>query len=241
MNSTSTLAKTPLEGLVNVDKPSGVSSFAVVDRVKRHSGVKRVGHAGTLDPFASGVLLVLVGRAYTRLSDLLMACTKKYLALVHLGQATDTYDCLGQITATSDHIPTLAAIQQSIEAFCGEVWQVPPMYSAKKINGQRLYKLARQGIVQERQPVLVNMQVRILQFAYPDLHLEIVSGKGAYMRSLAHDLGQVLGCCAHLKGLVREQCGPYAREASLDGRLLFAQEPIDLRPHYQQVVSDFNL
>ena len=231
----------PMEGLINVDKPIGVSSFAVVDRVRRHANVKRVGHAGTLDPFASGVLLILVGRTYTRLSDALMLGTKKYLAHVHLGWATNTYDCLGQITTSSDHIPTLADIQQSIEAFCGEVWQVPPMFSAKKVQGQRLYKLARQGIVQERKPVLVTMQVRIQQFTYPELTLEIVSGKGAYMRSLAHDLGQALGCFAHLKGLVREQCGPYIRALSLDGKVLFDGEPIDLRPHLQQVTLGQNL
>lgn len=226
-----------LQGLLNLDKPVGVTSFDVVARVRRHTKVKRVGHAGTLDPFASGVLLILVGRTYTRLSDQLMQGSKKYQAHAHLGRATDTHDHTGQTIARSECIPSFAQVQIALAEFCGQILQVPPMFSAKKVGGQRLYELARQGIEREREPASVYMQVRILHYDYPDLTLEVLSGKGAYMRSLAHELGKNLKCWAHLKKLVRQECGPYSLDKSLDGRLLFGSQPIDLKPHLQRVES----
>lgn len=220
--------RTPLEGILIVDKPVGKSSFALVDRVRRICGVKRVGHAGTLDPFASGVLVLLIGRVYTRLSDRYMHHTKVYSARVQLGQSTDTYDNTGRVLATSDRVPTLNEINVSLKQMSGLVLQVPPMFSAKRVGGQRLYTLARRGEVIERAPSLVEMQIELIAYDYPNLDLKVVSGKGAYMRSLAYDLGQALGSEGHLTALVREKSGEFSRERALPGQRLFENVPPNL-------------
>lgn len=213
------------EGLLVIDKPVGVTSFDVVSRVRRLLFVKRVGHAGTLDPFASGVLIVLVGRSFTRKSDQLMIGEKIYRAKVFLGAATDTHDLTGKKIFQSDCIPTQDQIELVLAQFDGEVWQIPPMFSAKSIGGQRLYKLARKELIVDRPPLLVYMRAKLICYNYPHLTLEISSGKGAYMRVLAHDLGKMLSCGGHLTELIRLKSGSYSLQDSFDGKRLF--DPLD--------------
>ena len=204
------------EGLLNIDKPAGITSHDVVARVRRVAGVRRVGHAGTLDPLATGVLLVGVGPA-TRLIEYLVGQTKTYEAEVRLGQATNTYDAEGEVVAERpfSHI-TLAAITQTLDPFRGRIEQKPPIYSAIKKDGQPLYKLARQGIevdVPTRQVTIYTLD--LLGWDAPFLHLRVTCSAGTYIRSLAHDLGQVLGCGGHLTALRRTAIGSFTVETAV--------------------------
>jgi tRNA pseudouridine55 synthase len=202
-------SEAPIAGILLVDKPKGRTSFSLVGELRRRLGVKCIGHAGTLDPFATGVMVMLVGREYTRLSDSFLGCAKEYLTEVYLGAATDTYDCDGVITFQSPLIPTLEEIQTALLSFQGTIQQIPPMYSAKKIQGKKLYELARQGKEVERQPVAVTLQTHLISYQYPYLHLEVECSKGTYIRSIANDLGQQLRCGAHLTNLQRTRSGSF--------------------------------
>ena len=184
--------------------------MAVVRRLKRASGHRRVGHGGTLDPVATGVVPICFGRA-TRVMQQLIDGTKGYRATVELGASTDTYDALGEVTGGSDPSGvTLAGIGQVLESFKGVIHQVPPMYSALKREGKRLYDLARAGIEVEREPRRVEVfSIELLEWSAPLATIEVSCGRGFYMRSLAHDLGNELGCGGHLKGLVRLRTGPF--------------------------------
>lgn len=212
-----------IAGILPVNKPAGKTSFSLVSALRRLSGVKKIGHAGTLDPFATGVMILLIGRDYTRLSDSFMKHDKEYLASVHLGVTTDTYDPEGTIQSTSDHIPTLQEVEQALQAFQGDVLQTPPMFSAKKIKGQTLYKLARQGKEVEREPVMVSLTTTLISYNYPTLELAVTCSKGTYIRSIAHDLGQALTCGAHLNALTRTRCGSYTLKDCIDGSQLFVK------------------
>ena len=199
-----------MDAILNIHKPSGPTSFAVVARVKRLTGERRVGHGGTLDPLASGVLPVFLGRA-TRLAEYLMEYPKTYHATVELGAATDTYDAEGSVTSRSDISNiTLKDVETALEKFRGEIRQRPPVYSALKQGGQPLHRLARRGqnVEVESRPVTV-YRLEILAFELPRLTLEVECSKGTYIRSLAHDLGAALGCGGHLAGLVRTAYGPF--------------------------------
>ncbi len=199
-----------ISGIANVDKPAGMTSHDVVAAVRRASGQRRVGHAGTLDPMATGVLIVCLGEA-TRVVEYLMAGRKVYEAWVHLGVETDTYDAAGAVVATgaAEQI-TRAEIEETLSQFVGVIEQVPPMYSAIKSGGQPLYKLARRGIEVEREGRQVEIhEIRVRDWAPPLLHLDITCSKGTYIRSLAHDLGQALGCGGHLARLVRTASGRF--------------------------------
>lgn len=198
-----------IEGILLVDKPLGATSFKLVHILRKQLGVKKIGHAGTLDPFATGVMVMLIGRRYTRLSNQFLTCDKEYIAEVYLGATTDTYDSDGKILNQSDIIPSFEEIQNSIHLFQGEIEQIPPMYSAKKVKGKKLYELARQGIEIERKPVKIHVNTHILRYAYPYLELRIVCSKGTYIRSIAHDLGMHLGCGAHLTHLKRTRSGNF--------------------------------
>lgn len=202
-------AQGPIEGLLLVDKAKGRTSFSLVHLLRKRLGVKKIGHAGTLDPFATGVMVMLIGRSFTRLSDRFLTCDKEYLAEVFLGVTTDTYDCEGIITHRSDYLPSLVEVQQALEYFQGEVQQVPPMFSAKKKEGKKLYELARKGQEVEREPVKVRLQTELIHYAYPYLQLRVVCSKGTYIRSLAYDLGLRLGCGAHLTNLRRTRSGGF--------------------------------
>lgn len=194
-----------------VDKPLGMSSFGVVRRVRRIAGVKRVGHAGTLDPLATGLLIILVGRQATRQQDAFMGLPKVYQATIRLGQSTTTYDAEGEIT--EEHDPsgiTDELLAATIEGFQGEIRQYPPLYSAIKVGGERLYKKARRGETVELEPRRVHIaSIRILNRTGNDLEIRVECSKGTYIRSLAHDLGRTLGVGAHLTALRRLAIGQY--------------------------------
>lgn len=210
----------PSDGIIPIDKPAGWTSHDVVARMRRLLRQKRVGHAGTLDPAATGVLPICFGQA-TRVVEYLSESGKAYRATITFGVETDTYDAEGTIIATHDLPPDLdrAAIEAVLPRFIGDIMQVPPMYSALKRDGQRLYDLARAGVTVDLAPRPVHIaSLTIISWSPPDLTLEIECGKGTYIRSLAHDLGAVLGPGAHLKQLVRTRVGPFAlaRAVSLE-------------------------
>jgi tRNA pseudouridine55 synthase len=202
-----------MDGILNIDKPAGKTSYGVVAMVKRLSGERRVGHAGTLDPAATGVLPVCLGQA-TRVVEFLVPATKTYRAEIELGIATDTFDASGTVTLRVDPSSVdLNKFQSALASFRGPIQQTPPMYSALKHRGQPLYKLARAGINVERRSRTVTVhRLELVSWQPPVVALEIECSKGTYVRSLAHDLGQALGCGAHLKGLVRTRCGIFGIE-----------------------------
>jgi tRNA pseudouridine55 synthase len=185
-----------------------MTSFGVVVMVKRLTGERRAGHAGTLDPDATGVLPICLGRG-TRVIEFMVDTTKTYCAVIELGKATDTYDAAGKITFQGDASGIdIAQLEPALESFRGEIRQTPPMYSALKHQGQKLYEFARAGIEIERKsrPVKIYRLV-LLDWQPPLVTLEIECSKGTYIRSLANDLGQALGCGAYLKALERPRCG----------------------------------
>jgi tRNA pseudouridine55 synthase len=199
-----------MDGLLNINKPRGKTSFSVVALVKHLSREKRVGHAGTLDPEASGVLPVCLGKG-TRVVEFLMDTSKTYHAWVELGITTDTYDSSGKVVARGDFSGvTRKNLEVALEAFRGVIDQVPPMYSALKHHGTPLYQLARSGIEIERKgrPATI-FRLELLDWLPPAFELEIECSKGTYIRSLAHDLGHALGCGACLQSLVRTRCGVF--------------------------------
>jgi tRNA pseudouridine55 synthase len=224
-------------GFLLVDKPAGVTSFSLVHRVRKLTGVKKVGHCGTLDPFATGVMVLLVGRDYTRLSDTFLGADKTYLATLRLGQETDTYDSEGQVLALSDIVPSEAGVLQALAAFCGDILQVPPMYSAKKRGGVKLYELARRGCEVERTPVSLRVHIEFLSYSYPHLTLRVDCSKGTYIRSLAFDIGRFLGCGAHLLALRRERSGAFLLSHCLDGSLLYGENSFDVTPFLRKDLS----
>lgn len=210
-----------MDGILNINKPVGMTSFSIVAMVKRLTGEQRVGHAGTLDPIASGVLPVCLGQG-TRITEFLVGQTKSYRAQIELGVATDTYDGSGKITREKDPSQvSLGQLELALTSFRGVISQTPPMYSAVKHQGKRLYQLARSGITVERRSRPAKIyHLELIEFQPPLVVLEVVCGKGTYIRSLAHDLGQVLGCGANLRGLVRLRCGLFdIKDAVLPAQL----------------------
>ena len=196
-------------GILLIDKPPNKSSFFLVNVLRRITKIKKIGHCGTLDPFATGVMVMLVGKDYTRRSDEFMNMDKAYSATIKLGESTDSYDIDGKVTNTSSHIPSLDTIEQELLKFQGEVDQIPPMFSAKKVNGRKLYELARKGEEIERKAVKVRMKVEIIEYSYPYLKIEVNCSKGTYIRSIAHDLGKLIGTYGHLTKLVRTKSGNF--------------------------------
>ncbi len=202
-----------MDGILNINKPAGQTSYGMVAMVKRLTKERRVGHAGTLDPDATGVLPVCLGKG-TRVVEFLMDARKVYRAVIELGVSTDSYDGAGKITATGDAAKIdRAALEKALEAFRGDIRQTPPMYSALKHRGQPLYELARQGITIERKsrPVTI-FTLELLDWQPPLATLEIECSKGTYIRSIANDLGEALGCGAYLKDLVRASYGVFKVE-----------------------------
>ncbi len=196
-------------GLLLLDKPSGPTSHDLVQIVRRGTGEKKVGHAGTLDPLATGLLVVCLGPA-TRLSDYMRDKNKRYQARVRLGATTDTYDSDGAITSTSATLPDQLTVEQALTPFRGPIQQRPPIYSALKRGGKKAYELARAGehIEMEPRPVEI-FALELLDWAPPEFTLDVTCAAGTYIRSLAHDLGQALGCGAHLTGLRRTASGNF--------------------------------
>jgi tRNA pseudouridine55 synthase len=199
-----------LDGAILVDKPAGPTSHDVVDAIRRKFQIKKVGHCGTLDPNATGLLIVVLGRG-TKLSERLMGDDKVYEGTIKFGETTDSYDCDGEILETKP-VPTLTLEQLNEEAakFIGDQMQMPPMVSAIKKNGVPLYKLARKGIEVEREARLVHIyNFRFTSYAEPLGQFRVACTKGTYIRSIAHDLGQKLGCGAHLTTLRRSVSGKF--------------------------------
>jgi tRNA pseudouridine55 synthase len=209
----------PLDGAILVDKPAGPTSHDVVDVIRRRFGIKKVGHCGTLDPNATGLLIIVLGRG-TKLSEKLMGDDKVYEGTMKFGEATDSYDADGEITSTQPVPPlTLEQLNEAAAAFVGDLMQTPPMVSAIKKDGVPLYKLARKGIEVAREPRLVHIyNFRFTNYEPPLGRFRIACTKGTYVRSIAHELGQKLGCGAHLATLRRVTSGKFdvADATSLD-------------------------
>jgi len=201
-----------MNGVLVVDKPSGMTSHDVVDIVRRLARTRRVGHTGTLDPLATGVLVLLVGPA-TRLSRFVTESTKVYRGVVRFGETTTTYDADGEIVERWPVDLDLATVRALLPHFHGEILQIPPAYAAVKVRGKRAYALARQGheVALEPRPVTIHT-IEVLKWNSPDLTIEVVCSPGTYIRSLAHDLGQKAGSGAHLLGLRRTATGHFTLE-----------------------------
>jgi len=197
-----------VNGILNINKPWGKTSFSIVVRVKQLTGERHIGHAGTLDPAATGVLPICLGQG-TRIVEFLMEATKVYQAQIELGVATDTYDATGNITYKGDSSGiSRGQLESALASFCGLIQQTPPMYSAVKYHGKPLYELARANIKVERRSRLTRIyHLELTDWQPPVVTIEVVCGKGTYIRSLAHDLGEALGCGANLKSLIRLRCG----------------------------------
>jgi tRNA pseudouridine55 synthase len=202
--------KVSWHGLLNVDKPEGITSRKVVDHVLRLARPAKVGHAGTLDPMATGVLVVCVGAA-TRLISCVQEQRKTYLARFRFGCVSDTDDRTGQVTVVEHAVvPTREQVAAALANFCGEISQIPPQFSAVHVQGKRAYDLARAGKEISLQPRVVTVCRNIvLKYDYPDLELEIECGSGTYIRSIARDLGAMLGCGAVMEELRRTGIGPF--------------------------------
>lgn len=199
-----------VEGLLVVDKPADMTSHDVVAHVRRLCGQRQVGHAGTLDPLATGVLILCLGRA-TRLAEYLQAHPKRYQATLRLGETTDTFDADGRVTRTAP-IPPLTSVELLgyLQRFRGVIQQRPPAFSAVKRSGIPAYRRARRGEAIDLPPRTVHIaELRLLGWSNPDLRLEIVCSAGTYIRSLAHDLGEAIGCGAHVVALRRLASGPF--------------------------------
>jgi tRNA pseudouridine55 synthase len=220
----------PEVGIYPVDKPVGPSSFRLVQLVRRALGIKKTGHAGTLDPFASGLLLICAGRPATRIIAQLMGGDKVYEASLVLGEETDTLDREGRVVATLP-VPTLAVerVRACLAGFVGEQLQVPPLYSALKHKGKPLYRYARQGVEVPREPrPVVIHALELVDLQKEILKIRVRCGKGTYIRSLAADIGRALGCGAHLGALRRLQSGGFSVENAVDGAAL-ASDPAGAR------------
>ncbi len=223
---------TALDGAILVDKPSGPTSHDVVDAIRRKFGIKKVGHCGTLDPNATGLLIIVLGRG-TKLSEKLMSDDKVYEGTIKFGEATDSYDADGELTGSLPVPPiTLDELNEAGATFVGDLMQTPPMVSAVKVKGVPLYKLARKGVEVPREPRLVH----IYNFRFTDYHepvgtFKMACTKGTYVRSIAHDLGQKLGFGAHLATLRRTVSGKFdvAEAMPLDEMLKLSTSDLEKR------------
>ena len=228
-----------LSGFLNIDKPLGMTSHDVVAAVRRGLHMKKVGHAGTLDPLATGVLIVCLGNA-TRLSEYVMASTKRYRARVRLGAVTATYDAEAEPTPVADpsHL-TPADVEAVLPRFLGHIQQLPPIYSAVKRDGRKLYELARAGETVEIEPRAVTIHtLTISEWALPEFTLDVTCGAGTYIRSLAHDIGQALSVGGYLTGLVRTASGAFTVENAVSlETLLAAADPAALVAPPQSAVA----
>lgn len=223
-----------VDGILNVDKPSGMTSHDVVAVIRKMARLRKVGHAGTLDPLATGVLLVCLGRA-TRASEYLMRSPKTYRATLQLGIATTTHDAEGEITSRSPVDVTKSEVETVLQRFVGAIQQVPPRYSAIKHHGRPLYELARRGIEVEVPPrEVVIHALEIVAWAPPQVTVDVRCGPGTYVRALARDVGEALGCGAHVSALRRTSSGAFDVSEAVDLEALrtaFAAGHVDEHLH----------
>jgi tRNA pseudouridine55 synthase len=204
------LKKSVVSGVLVIDKPVGMTSHDVVQIVRKGTDIRRAGHTGTLDPRASGVLVVLIGPA-VRLSEYISASDKRYQATIRLGASTNTYDSEGHITQSSDNVDVSEEqFMEALDSFVGEIEQVPPPYSAVKVKGRRAYEMSRKGEEVDLKARKIQVySLELLEWAPPEAVVDVYCSSGTYVRSLAHDLGQNLGCGAHLVGLRRTKSGRF--------------------------------
>lgn len=227
--------KNVVSGVLVVDKPIGLTSHDVVQIIRRGTGIRRAGHTGTLDPRASGVLVVLIGPA-VRLSEYVSASDKRYQATIQLGASTDTYDAEGRITGSSP-VEDISEEQfvEILEQFVGEIEQVPPPYSAIKVKGRKAYEMARQGQEVELEPRIIQVYgLDVLEWAPPEVVIDVYCSSGTYVRSLAHDLGKALGTGAHLIGLRRTKSGRFTLRDAVPMRRL--KEAFDAGDWYKYLI-----
>jgi len=199
-------------GFLLVNKPIGPTSHDIVDTLRRITGIRKIGHAGTLDPFASGLLIMAIGREATREISKFVKLEKVYTAKLYLGATSNTYDNTGTIISSSNHkiIKSQQVISTVLKEFEGKQNQIPPMFSAKKIKGKKLYELAREGKEIKREPVKINIEyIKMIDYDYPNLTIEVKVSSGTYIRSLANDIGQKLQVGAYLDALERIEIGEY--------------------------------
>jgi tRNA pseudouridine55 synthase len=227
--------KNIVSGVLVVDKPIGLTSHDVVQIIRRGTGIRRAGHTGTLDPRASGVLVVLVGPA-VRLSEYVSASDKRYQATIQLGRSTDTFDSEGAITKSTP-LENISEEQfnQILEGFVGEIEQVPPPYSAVKVKGKKAYEMARKGQDVDLEPRIINVyNLEVLEWAPPEVVIDVYCSSGTYVRSLANDLGEALGTGAHLIGLRRTKSGQFTLRDAVPLRRL--KESFDAGDWYQFLI-----
>ncbi len=237
-----------MNGIVNVNKPLGITSHDVVYRLRRILNIKKIGHTGTLDPDASGVLPMCVGKG-TKLAELLTGANKQYLAEMTLGAITDTQDASGEVLERFDVTVTAADIETAVQSFIGEIEQIPPMYSAVKIDGKKLYELAREGKTVERKPRKVN--ILDIEIKHIDLNKKTVTmlvncTKGTYIRTLCEDIGKDLGCGGYMSKLTRTKSGRFCIDEAYEldtiaqmaesGNFDFLTPVEDALPEYKKVV-----
>ncbi|MDH5606361.1 MAG: tRNA pseudouridine(55) synthase TruB [Anaerolineae bacterium] len=220
MDKESNVVKNVVSGVLVIDKPVGLTSHDVVQIVRRGTGIRRAGHTGTLDPRASGVLVVLVGPA-VRLSEYVSASDKRYQATIRMGSSTETYDAEVEPTEEVEVNTTEEEFTELLKGYIGEVEQVPPPYSAVKVDGKKAYERAREGEEVELEPRMINVyNLEVLEWALPEVVIDVYCSSGTYVRSLAHDLGEELGVGAHLVGLRRTKSGQFTLRDAVSLRRL---------------------
>ncbi len=223
---------TALDGAILIDKPAGPTSHDVVDAIRRQFQIKKVGHCGSLDPNATGLLIIVLGRG-TKLSERLMSDDKVYEGAIKFGESTNSYDADGELTASLPVPPlTVDELNEAAAQFIGDQMQIPPMVSAVKKGGVPLYKLARKGIEVEREPRLIHIyNFRFSSYQEPVGNFRLACTKGTYVRSVAHELGQKIGCGAHLATLRRVTSGKFdaAQATPLDAILKFSPKELEQR------------
>lgn len=223
-----------ISGVLVVDKPVGLTSHEVVQIIRRGTNIRRAGHTGTLDPRASGVLVVLLGPA-VRLSEYVSASDKRYQAVLQLGTTTDTYDADGRVLTTNPVEISEQQFETALQSFIGEIEQVPPPYSAVKIKGRKAYEMAREGEEVDLQPRRITVySLELLEWAPPEAVIDVYCSSGTYIRSLANDLGKMLGCGAHLVGLRRTKSGRFTLRDAVPLRKL--RESFENNSWYQYVI-----
>ncbi|HCQ90190.1 MULTISPECIES: tRNA pseudouridine(55) synthase TruB [unclassified Clostridium] len=202
-------------GILNIYKPTKITSFDVVRIIRKLTNEKKVGHCGTLDPEACGVLPICIGKA-TKAIDYIMENNKVYVAELKLGEVTDTYDIEGKVIRQCDVNVTAEEVMEAVYSFKGNIKQVPPMYSALKVNGKKLYELAREGIEIEREARSITIHdIKVLEINLPYVKMEVNCSKGTYIRSLCYDIGEKLGCGAMMSALERTATGKFTKENSI--------------------------
>jgi len=223
-----------MEGILLIDKPKDKTSFYLVSFLRKLTDIQKIGHAGTLDPLATGVMVMLLGKKFTRLCTQFVHHDKEYQVRMLLGKKTDTFDITGQILDENDTVPSLEDIMKILPQFQGNYEQIPPMFSAKKYKGKKLYELARMGQTIERKPTTVTITTKLIAYNYPFLDLHIECSSGTYIRTLVNDMGNLLSIGATVYTLTRLRSGPFLLKDCISINQLNVQN-FDYTQHLQTV------